>query len=198
MRLDRAPGRFFDVTIQASIRRSWDSAAEARRLLDAGFPGPAYVWSVRSIEVFVKEVMLLPVFLEEIEGEPDEFDSVWQQAREKVEDTFESSKWNRALRKVQEAYGALDPMLTEDDKDVWDVWKSTVVRRRGDTVHGRITDEGDPTLPEAERVVEWTERMMSQLTIRLAANTTHPLSDLLVAAFEKAGKAYKDEQATGT
>jgi hypothetical protein len=198
MELDRAPGRFVDVTIQAAIRRSRDSVAEGRRLLDAGFPGPAYVWAVRSIEVFIKEVMLLPVFLEEIEGEPDAFDRVWAEAWKRVGECFRNDRWDAALRKVQEAYGTLDPLpLTDGGDDVWSVWKSSIVRRRGDTVHGRSAEAGDPSPPEAELVVEWAEQMMTQLTLRLTL-TSHPLHDLFVAMFERARQAYQDEQAAGT
>jgi hypothetical protein len=197
MELDRSPGRFFDITIQAAIRRSRDSAAEARRLLASEFPGPAYVWAVRSIEIFIKEVMLLPVFLEEIEGEPDDFDRVWTDSWKQVRECFRNDRWDAALCKVQDAYGALDPLpLTDDGEDVWSVWKSRIVRRRGDTVHGRPTDEGDPTPPEAELVVEWAEQMMTQLTLRLTL-TTHPLHDLFAATFERARQAYQDEQGHG-
>jgi hypothetical protein len=196
MQLDRAPGRFFDITIQAAIRRSRYSAAEARRLLEAGFPAPAYVWSVRSLEIFVKNVMLLPVFLEEIEGEHDEFDRVWVEAWKRIEDLFGNGRWDVALRKVQETYGPLDPMLTEDGKDVWSVWKSRIVPRRGNTVHGRVTEEGDPSVPEAEVAVQWSEQMVDQLTLRLVV-TTHPLHDLFFAAIEKARQAYQDEQTSG-
>ena len=64
MELDRSPGRILDVLIQTAIRRARSSIDQAHELVDAGFPGPAYVWAVRSIEIFVKEVMLLPLFLE--------------------------------------------------------------------------------------------------------------------------------------
>ena len=194
MELDRSPGRFFDVTIQAAVRRSRESVGEARRLLEAGFPGPSYVWSVRSVEIFVKEVMLLPVFLEEIDGTPDEFDKVWAQAWKRIRDLFGNGRWDAALGKVEDAYRALDPLaLTEQGEDVWTVWKSRVVPRRGDTVHGRPTEENDPSHNEAELVVEWAEQMMTQLTLRLV-RSTHPLHDLFVGALEKAAEAYKKQQ----
>jgi hypothetical protein len=70
MELDRSPRGFLDVTVQAAVRRCRESAGEARRLLEGGFPGPAYVWAVRSVEVFVKEVMLLRVFSKRSRANP--------------------------------------------------------------------------------------------------------------------------------
>jgi hypothetical protein len=191
MELDRRPGCFFDVTVRVAIRRSRDSAAEARRLLDAGFPSPAYVWAVRSIEIFVKEVMLLPLFLIEIDGNPDEFDRVWVEAWKRITNSFGSGRWDGALRKVEKAFGPLAPMRTDDDKDVWSEWRSKVVPRRANTVHGRPTEIGDPSFAEAAQVVLWADQMMDQLTLRLIATGTHPLHDLFVAAFDSAGDAYQ-------
>ena len=195
MELDRRPGCFFDVTVRVAIKRSRDSAAEARRLLEAGFPGPAYVWAVRSVEIFVKEVMLLPLFLIEIEGKPDEFDRVWGEAWQRIRDSFGSGRWDGALRKVDEAFGPLAPMRTDDGKDVWSEWKSRVVPRRGDTVHGRPTENGDPSPDEAAQVVQWADQMMDQLTLRLVVTGTHPLHDLFVAAFDSAAEAYRVAEA---
>jgi hypothetical protein len=191
MDLDRRPGCFFDVTLRIAIKRSRDSAAEARRLLEAGFPSPAYVWAVRSVEIFVKEVMLLPLFLIEIEGKPDEFDRVWGEARQRISDTFGSGRWDSALRKVDKAFGPLAPMRTDDGKEVWSEWKSKVVPRRGNTVHGRPTGDGDPSAAEAALVVQWADQMMDQLTLRLIATGTHPLHDLFVAAFDNVAEAYR-------
>jgi hypothetical protein len=195
MELDRRPGCFFDVTIRVAIRRSRDSAAEARRLLEAGFPGPAYVWAVRSIEIFVKQVMLLPLFLIEIEGNPDEFDRVWGEAWQRIRDSFGSGRWDGALRKVDEAFGPLAPMRTDDGKDVWSEWKSRVVPCRGDTVHGQPTENGDPSPVEAAQVVLWADQMIEQLTLRLVVSGTHPLHDLFVAAFDSAAEAYRAAEA---
>jgi hypothetical protein len=138
------------------------------------------VWAVRSIEIFVKEVMLLPLFLEEAGGEWEE---EWPQAWKKGRDTFSSGKWNRALRLIDTSYGPLDPMLTDDNRDVWEVWKSTVVSRRGDIVHGFGFD---PSPSDAEAVVLWANQMMDQLTLRLIVAKKHPLHDPFVAAIETA------------
>jgi hypothetical protein len=184
MQLDRSPGTVFDVILRTAVTRARSSADEAQRLLDASFPGPAYVWAVRSIEIFVKEVMLLPLFLEE---EPEgEWDVVWQNAWKRVSDTFGSGKWDRALRRVDVAYGPLDRMHTDDGRDVWAVWKSTVVPRRGNTVHGKPTEEGEITPEEAVAVVGWALQMMRQLSLRLVAARKHPFHDLIVGALNAA------------
>jgi hypothetical protein len=138
---------------------------------------------VRSIEIFVKEVMLLPLFLEEI---PDgDWDDVWAEAWKRIHKTFGSGNWNPAIRKIDEEYGPLDPMYTDDGADVWQMWKSVVVGRRGDVVHGRPT-EAEVTIEEAAVVVEWAGQMMDQLIMRLVNAGKHPLHDLVVEALDAA------------
>jgi hypothetical protein len=172
MEVDRRPGCFFDVTVRVAIKRSRDSAAEARQLLKAGFPGPAYVWAVRSIEIFVKKVMLLPLFIIEIEGEPDEFDRVWGEAWQRIRESFGSGRWDGALRKAGETFGPLAPMRTDDGEDVWSEWKSRVVPCRGDTVHGRPTENGDPSPAEAAQVVRWADQMIDQISMQSHQGST--------------------------
>jgi hypothetical protein len=180
MTLDRAGGGQLDQIIQAAIRRSRASAEDARGLLDAQLPGPAYVWAVRSVEIYVKEVMLLPLFLAKSDGD---WDGSWRRVRE----TFRSGKWNRALRTIDESYGPLATMTTDDDRDVWDVWKSVVTNYRGEIVHGFR----DPTIPEAEIVVAWANQMIGQLSMRLIAAGKHPLADLFKGALQEAQKSLR-------
>ena len=182
MHVDRTPGGHLDSVIKISIRRAHNSADTAKKLLGAQLPGPAYVWAVRSIEIFVKEVMLLPVYLESSDGD-------WQNSWTKVRQLFDSGKWDRALREVENTYGRLTPMLTEDGKDVWQVWKSVVVGYRGDIVHGRA----EPSQEDARVVVAWVEQMMLQLTMRLIADTTHPMHDLFVAGLDAARSQMEQE-----
>jgi hypothetical protein len=106
--LDRTRGRQLDIIIQAAIRRSGQSRDTAKALLAGHFAGPAYVWAVRAIEMYVKEVMLLPLYLEASGGD-------WDQSWKSIRETFSSGKWNRALRAVEETYGPLDAMKTEDN-----------------------------------------------------------------------------------
>ena len=184
MRMDKTPGGELDNLIKTAIARSGASLAEAHALLDAGFPGPAFVWAVRSIEIYVKEVMLLPLFLEETHGDEE---LAWRKARE----LFDPSKWARAIRKVDEVYGPLEPMTTEDGKNVWDVWKSReIVGKRGDVVHGRI----DATAEETSTLLVWAEQMKTQLTLRLITAGKHPLHDLLVAVLQEAGRSGERER----
>jgi hypothetical protein len=191
MQLDKSPGKVFDVILKAAVLKSRVSIDQANRLLEDGFPGPAYVWAVRSVEIFVKEVMLLPLFLEEVPEDKD-WDKVWNRARKRVERTFGSDNWEKAIAKVDEVYGPLDPMLTTEGENVWDVWRTVVIRRRGDTVHGKpVAQEVDAD--EAMVVVGWAEQTMTQLTLRLIAARKHPLSDLFVVAMEQAREAMQAE-----
>jgi len=181
MQLDRSRGGEIDHLLRTASYRARKSAAEATKLLTAGCPGPAYVWAVRSIEIFVKEIMLLPLFLEESTAAT--LDEAWAEAWAKVRRTFQSGRWNRALRLVDERYGPLEGMLTESGEDVWQVWKSQVVPRRGDIVHGV---PHDPSPDEARVVIHWAEQMMQQLVMRLIVARRHPLHDLFTAALDAA------------
>lgn len=182
MELDRRPGMFFDVTLQAAFQRAQASGDQAQALLDAGFPEPAYVWAFRSVEIFVKEVMLLLLFLEEV-PEGDDFDEVWAEARRRTEDTFNSGRWDNALKKVDEVYGPLEPMVTDDGRDVWQVWKSVALPRRGDIVHGRPVAE--VTADEAALLLLWSSQMRGQLSMRLVVAGKHPVHHVVVAGFER-------------
>jgi hypothetical protein len=137
--------------------------------------------------MYVKEVMLLPLFLEESGGD-------WLQSWKSVQSTFESGKWTRSLKRVQEAYGPLDAMQTDDHKDVWEVWKSSVWPVRGALVHGNAVP--DPTDDEARKVVMWAEQMMIQLTLRLVRAGKHPVHDLLKAALEESRALMSEGEAS--
>ena len=58
-------------------------------------------------------------------------------------------------------------------------------------VHG---NEADPSVEEAELVVQWADQMMTQLTMRLMVSEAHPLHDLIVAGLTKAAETYRAEQ----
>lgn len=181
MTVDRSLGGRLDLIVRTAVARSKASLGEARALQDAGFASPSYVWAVRSVEVYVKEVMLLPIFLEQHDGD-------WRRAQRKIRDTFGSGHWRRAVRAVDEAYGPLDPMLTEDGKDVWDVWSTTVVAFRGDIVHGTA----EASAEEAAVVLQWAGQMMDQLPLRLIVARKHPLHDFFVAALERARSSLEE------
>jgi hypothetical protein len=142
------------------------------------------------VEIFVKEVMLLPLFLEEIpEGD---FDDVWAEARRKIEGTFKSGRWDNALKRVNDIYGPLDPMFTDDGREVWQVWKAVALPRRGDIVHGRPLSV-EVTADEAAELLQWSRQMRGQLSMRLVVARKHPVSDLVIAALEKAQAQFRAE-----
>lgn len=173
--LDRSIGGRLDSLLRTASVRAHASLAVARGLLATDFAGPAYVWAVRSIEIFVKELMLLPLFLEQTNGD-------WDTAWKRVRATFKAGRWNPALRLIDAAYGPLDPMLTETGEDVWAVWKRVIVGYRGEIVHGVV----EPSADETAQVVEWADQLMRQLTLRLIVAGKHPLHDLFVNAIETA------------
>jgi hypothetical protein len=142
----------------------------------------------RSVEIYVKEVMLLPLFLEEIpEGE---WDDVCAEAWRRIGEVFKNGRWTPTLAKVDEVYGPLELMRAEDGRDVWQVWKSEVARRRGDIVHGRPLAE-QVTREEAATVLLWANQMRGQLVMRLVVAGKHPIHDLVVETFERAKVAYE-------
>ncbi|MHB1209962.1 MAG: hypothetical protein ACYC1I_09695 [Acidimicrobiales bacterium] len=167
---DRTIGGELDMIIRTAISRSRRSLSLAEEMSAAGFHTSAFVWAVRSIEIFVKEVMLLPYFFEQTGGD---FGASFKKAQKGLG----ASSWGRAMQIVDEQYGPLDPMVTDDGNEVWTEWKAKVVRRRGDFVHG----VADAEQAEAELAITWAEMMMTQLTLRLIAAKRHPLHDLFVA-----------------
>ena len=173
--LDRSLNGELDKIIRAAFAQVRTSLDTARSLLASNFYGPAYVWAVRSVEVYLKEVVLLPLFLETNDGD-------WVRARKSIRKLFSSGNWSRAIKKIEEEYGPFDPMLTEDNKNVWDIWKQTIVGRRGDTVHGLV----DTQRSETEIVVKWAEMMTEQLSMRLIAAGRHPLSDMILQVIDRA------------
>src|SRR5262249_43285797 len=120
------------VHLVVASKRVGESMDEARKLLDAGFAGPALVWAVRSVELFVKAFLVTPVYFDGSESKG------WGRAFKRASKDFGSSNWKKAMAVVQARYGPLDPMLTEDGADAYEVWETTVVRIRGAIVHGEL------------------------------------------------------------
>lgn len=167
-RVGREIGGRLDIVIRSAISRSRSSHDEAQRLLNSGFYSPSFVWSVRSVEIFVKEVCLLPIYFEET----GDFNTSWRRVRL----TFGSSKWQSAMKVVEETYGPFEEMITEDGENVWEVWKTVFVRKRGEVAHGR-TEAGEDL---ARLAVQWADQFRSQFTMRLIAAGQHPLASLFV------------------
>ena len=175
MALDYSVGGELDLILQTAIRRSRDSLSSARSLLESGFSSAAHIWAVRSVEIFIKEFVLLPLFLEELDGD-------WKGAWKSVRSTFKSGEWGRALRIIDQAYGPLDSMRTDDGKEVWSEWKSKIVADRGNIVHGLI----DAPASKAEIVIVWADLIINQVTMRLIVTKKHPLSGLFATALSQA------------
>lgn len=149
-------------------------------LITEGFPGPAVVWAVRSVEIFLKEFVLTAVFL----AEDNNHD--WDRAVRKASKLFEKLKWHKAIARMNEEFGPLDKMTTADGHDALEVWEREIVPARHNIVHGRE----EPTAEYAIQVVQWAEQMISQLTMRLIVAQKHPFSGVFMEIYEAARDAY--------
>jgi hypothetical protein len=100
--------------LRAAQYRLHSSLTVARELLEAGFVGPSLVWSVRSVEIFLKYFVLTPIYYAQSGGGSD-----WTKAVKKASTKFGSSSWAGAMKEVEKACGPLDPMLMEDGEDAY-------------------------------------------------------------------------------
>src|SRR2546430_13288952 len=85
--------------------RAQRSLSLSRNLLAADAPGPAFVWAVRAVEIFVRECLLFPHYYEQAGDDRSAF--------RKAAKVFGSGEWTRSLAVATEAYGPLDAPLTE-------------------------------------------------------------------------------------
>ena len=153
--------------LRAAFARADTSRREARRLLVAGFPAPAFVWAVRSAEMFMRDFVLTPHFIET--GSP------WSKAMQQGSKILGSSNWSKAFAIVEEWYGPFDePLLEDGSTNAWSFWETCLVRVRGDLVHGRAVQ--DPSPEEVEGVLAFVERMASWYPQRFLASSKHPIS----------------------
>lgn len=155
-------------------------------LITEGFPGPAVVWAVRSVEIFLKEFVLTAVFLAE------ERDNDWERAVRKASKLFEKLKWQKAFAKMHEEFGPLDKMTTADGQDALEVWERVIVPSRHNIVHGRE----EPTAEYAIQVVQWAEQMIMQLKLRMIVSKKHPFSDVFAEIYEAARDAYQERSSS--
>jgi hypothetical protein len=119
--------------------------------------------------------MLLPLFLDLHDGD-------WTLAWSEVRRTFKSGRWGLAVRIIDQTFGPLVPMMTENNQNVWTVWNRIVVPLRGNVVHG----VAEATSEEAATILAWADQMMLQLSLRLITAAKHPLHSFFVAALEEA------------
>ena len=159
------------------------SLSQSQELLAHGASGPAFVWAVRAIEIFVRECLLFPHFYEQTGDLTGSF--------RKAAKVFGSGNWPLALSIATEAYGPLDAPLTETDEDAWRHWKRVAVRHRGDVVHGRTDASGE----DAAWVQAYALRFMEWWAQRLAVLDRGPLKGVLAEIVESTVDAV--EQAAG-
>lgn len=165
--------RVLDV-LRVAYLRAAAARVEAAKLLEAGFAGPSLVWSVRAAEILVRDFHLLPHFLEAGHD--------WNRAVKEAAGLLGNSNWSAAFAAAEEWYGPFDVPLTDDEQDAWQVWKRTVVRRRGDVVHGRPVV--DVTSDEAAGVLAFTERMATWYSQRFLTSPKHPIGAIFRQALE--------------
>lgn len=151
----------------------------ARRSLDNELWAPAIVWTVRSVEIFVKEFLLAPSYLATVDGN-------WLKAVKKARRLFGSSEWAKAFRRIEEVYGPITPMLMEDGSDAYRYWHGPIVRFRGELVHGASEADEDDARP----VLAYAEQLLLQLKLRMIVARSHPLHDEFMSAYRVAFEDY--------
>lgn len=137
----------------------------SKRLLDLGFFGPSVVWSVRGVEVFFKNFLLLPHFLKK-SGD-------LEKAQRSANRYFGSGKWKQSVALVNQVFGPLDPMTTLGGHDAMETWIKDVVWARGEVVHGRK----ECHRKVAEWALEYADQLVRQIKLRLITSEKHPLSE---------------------
>lgn len=169
--------------LKVASRRAADSIQVARELLETGFPSPAFVWAVRAVEIFYKDFLLAPHF----------YEGDWETAVRKANKLFGSSKWDKAIAKIEEVFGPLDEMVTELGNDALDVWVKQIVRMRGDIVHGRRNADAET----AQLAVGYADQLITQLKLRVVVTRKHPFSDIFMGIIEQGRRIYEgSERAT--
>jgi hypothetical protein len=155
--------------LRAAVSRAARSRAEAHGLLNAGYPGPALVWAVRAAELFMRDFVLAPHYMDE--------GLDWAGSMKRGSDLLGNagqSGWRKALAAAEDWWGPFDEPLTEAGDNAWEFWNDHVVRRRGDIVHGRPVT--DVTAEEAREVLAFVDRMSTWYPQRFLTSTTHPIS----------------------
>jgi hypothetical protein len=184
-RRDLLQMRFMPLAIEHTLR-SLDTAKE---LHAAGFLSPAFVWAVRSGEIFFREALLFPI---EFEATGDITASF-----AKVRHLFQGGRWAQAIKRVRTAYGlegAEHDALIENGEAAWLYWSRHGVGPRGETVHGRCEIEDDETV---EWAIAFVDRMREWFTLRVIMSEQGPFAGTLRELFERASEEYRREQSHG-
>jgi len=171
------------VFLPMAVERTRRSLDTAKALHSAGFLSPAFVWAVRSGEIFFCEGLLFPI---EYEASGDVED-----AFRRVRDAFRGGKWGAAEKRIRAAYGLTDEdhlAETTSGEDALVYWGREGVGRRGEVVHGRE----EITEPEfVEWAIGFVERMQQWWTLRAIASSDGPLGNTLRDIIENARGAYE-------
>lgn len=172
-----------------AIKHTCTSLETARELHAAGFRSPAFVWAVRSGEIFFREALLFPI---EFEATGDVRASF-----AKVRELFRAGKWTSAIRRVRDAYGlegSEHDALMDSGEDAWIYWGRHGVGPRGETVHGRGEVESDETVAWA---IAFVDRMRVSFTLRMLMSEQGPLAGTLREILDHAAELYQREQSRG-
>jgi hypothetical protein len=170
--------------LRVAFTRAEAARAEARALVEAGFPGAGLIWAVRATEILMRDFLLAPHFLEEGEA--------WERAMRKASRVLGDSDWRRAFARVEERYGPFDEPLLEDGSNAWQFWHGVIIRRRGDIVHGRAVPEVEAD--EAFEACDFADRMASWFAQRFLTSPTHPIGRQFRTALEALTKASQAER----
>lgn len=162
-------------------QRAGASLETAKDLLQAGYPSPALVWAVRSVEIFLKEFVLSARYTAEGVS--------WDRAFRKAGKLFDKLSWRNAFDEINEVFGPLDPMAGESGRDALDTWSAEVVPMRHNIVHGKA----EATDHEADWAVAFAEQLILQLKLRLLVAGKHPFSEIFRHAYEAARLAHDDQ-----
>lgn len=172
--------------LKAAYSRALRARERAEALSDAGFPDAALVWAVRASEIFVRDFILLPHYLES--GMP------WPRAVKKARRDLQAG-WGVALQQAEEWYGPFDEPLMADGQNAWAYWKGTIIGRRGEVVHGNIAP--DVTVEEAEQVIAFARRLSSWWVQGFFVSERHPLGQGLLSLLRAATEGHPVERGEG-
>lgn len=154
-------------------------------LLEAGFPGPSLVWSVRAAEILMRDLVLAPHFMLQKMS--------WERSMKQAAKVLGTSNWAKAFQKAEDWFGPFDEPLTTDERNAWKAWDQDFVRLRGDVVHGRSVH--DVTAEEARAAHGYSERMSTWYAQRFLTSANHPIGTEFRGLLEKIVELNKAEAA---
>ena len=174
----------FPLELGAFLNFAWDRANrsldEAKRLREHGSYGPALVWAVRAGEIFTREFLLTPIFLDEKHDVPD--------ALRRARKVFGSGNWIKAYALLEEHVGPIDSMVTDTEEDAWRHWNRHASEIRGAVVHGNA----EISVELADWAISYVAQLFEQMVLRMIVSRKHPSSDVfmkVVTAIRRSAEA---------